>query len=273
MIHKKYDRLITYLRSLKSGVLAYSGGLDSTFLLYAMKESGIDTLAVIGKSITMPYRDLTTALQMIALIGVSHKIIETSELSDERFASNPPDRCFYCKNELFGRLRQIAIEEGVANVFDGSTMDDLHDYRPGLKAKEKHNIISPLIIAELNKAEIRELSKAKGLKTWNKPSSPCLSSRLPYGQRITKEALSMIESSEEALREMGFISNLRVRHHGQIARIELDINDIKRAMEDSVRYKIVKRLRDIGFEYVTLDIEGYVSGKLNRVLGEDRADG
>lgn len=263
----KFDKLLNYLVSLKNGVLAYSGGLDSTFLLYAIKESGIPALAVIGKSVTMPRQDLDTALQMVETIGLRHRIIETSELLDERFTSNPSNRCFYCKDALFGSLHNVAKKEGFDNIFDGSTIDDLRDYRPGLMAKELHNVISPLIIAQLNKDEIRQLSKEKGLKTWNKPASPCLSSRLPYGQRITIEALTMIESAEEALREMGFKKDLRVRMHGSIARIELDQEELKAAitkLNDNLREQIVTRFREIGFSYVTLDLEGYISGKLNR---------
>jgi uncharacterized protein len=266
MIQKKFERLIAYLRIVESGVLAYSGGLDSTFLLYAMKESGIKALAVVGKSATMPNCDLISALEMIEIIGIRHRIIETSELSDLRFTSNPPNRCFYCKNALFGSIAVIAKEEGFDNIFDGSTIDDLDDYRPGLKAKELHNVISPLIIAQFNKDEIRIMSKEKGLKTWDKPASPCLSSRLPYGSAITTEALTMIETAEEALKELGFGKNLRVRHHGKIARIELDKVDLKRAMDDNYREQIVKKFRDIGFLYVTIDIEGYISGKLNREI-------
>ncbi|MBF0472648.1 MAG: ATP-dependent sacrificial sulfur transferase LarE [Nitrospirae bacterium] len=264
MIDTKYERLIEFLKSKKNGILAYSGGLDSTFLLYAIKESGISAAAVIGKSVTMPKNDLATALQMIEIIGIQHRIIETSELTDENFISNPPNRCFYCKNALFGALTKIANVEGFTNIFDGSTIDDLNDYRPGLKAKELHNVISPLIIADLNKDEIRQLSKEKGLKTWNKPASPCLSSRLPYGERITTSALTMIESAEGVLRELGFTNNLRVRHHGNLARIELDSIDIIKAIDNTSQ--IVKKFREIGFLYVTIDIEGYVSGKLNRAI-------
>ncbi|MBF0456979.1 MAG: ATP-dependent sacrificial sulfur transferase LarE [Nitrospirae bacterium] len=261
----KYEALLTYLRGLEGVVLAYSGGADSTFLLMAVRDSGVSALAVTAVSPSMSSSDLNAALDMVSAISVAHEIIHTDELNDENYSSNTPDRCFYCKSELFKKLKDIATAKGLPHVIDGSNIDDLGDYRPGLRAKASYGVISPLAEVGLTKAEIRQLSRCKGLKTWDRPSSPCLSSRLPYGEQITVSALRMVEQAEVVLKDLGFV-NLRVRKHGDMARIELMDEDIAKAVRAEIKEVIIQRFREIGFLYVTLDMEGYRSGSLNRGL-------
>lgn len=265
ILQDKYEALLTYLRGLEGVVLAYSGGVDSTFLLRAVKDSGVAAIAVTAVSPSTPSSDLKSALELAASISVAHEVIHTDELKDENYSNNTPDRCFYCKNELFKKLKDIAAAKGLPHVIDGSNIDDLGDYRPGLRAKASHGVKSPLAEVGLTKAEIRQLSRLKGLKTWDRPSSPCLSSRLPYGEQITESALRMVEQAEVVLKELGF-GNLRVRKHGETARIELTGEDIAKAVRAEVKEAIIQRFRKIGFLYITLDMEGYRSGSLNRGL-------
>ncbi len=263
LLDKKYNHLIDYLKSLESVILAYSGGVDSSFLLSCLKDSSINALAVIAKSPSMPFDDLETALNMVKALDCEYRLIETNEFNDKDFTNNPPDRCFYCKKELFSKLRDMAIGEGYKHVIDGSTCDDLNDYRPGSKAKEMFNIKSPLIDAGLKKEDIRQLSRKKGLDTWDKPSSPCLSSRIPYGEKIDLKSLKMIERAESILKEFGF-KELRVRKQGGTARIEPDEKDINKFIDNDIRKEIVSSFKNIGFHFITLDLEGYQTGKLNR---------
>lgn len=261
----KYDSLLDKLRSLGSVVAAYSGGVDSTFLVSAIKDSGIQYLAVTALSPTMPQGDVDSVMEIARELDIHHKIIQSKEMEDENFASNPTNRCYYCKTDLFTRLNEVARNEGFQCVVDGSTTDDQNDYRPGLQAKEQQQVISPMILAGLSKEEIRQLSKVKNLKTWNKPSSPCLSSRITYGERITLDSLRMVGSAEIKLKNLGF-SELRVRKQGETARIEVPARDIPRFMDEIIRSDVVNHLRNLGFMYVTLDLEGYQSGKLNRMV-------
>ncbi len=258
----KLNVLIDILKEMQSAVIAYSGGVDSAFLLKAAALSGIRTLAVTGVSPTMPQQDFLDAREAAQGMGIPHRVIETSEVESDDFRKNPPDRCYYCKSELFGRLRGIAGSEGYRHVIDGSNLDDLDDWRPGRRAASEHQVRSPLMEAGLRKEDIRSLSRELDLPTWDKPSSPCLSSRFPYGEPITVDALKRVESAEKFLRSLGF-RELRVRHHGDTARIELREEDIFKMLKPEIRLPVTEKLRALGYTFITLDLEGFRSGKLN----------
>jgi uncharacterized protein len=263
MHEDRLKSLIEVLKGMESALLAYSGGVDSTFLLKALKLSGIRALAVTGCSETTPSRDMDDARRMAGEIGVEHRLIETSELENGDFSKNSPDRCFYCKDGLFSRMRAIAQKEGLAHVLDGSNFDDLDDYRPGREAAAKHGVRSPLMEAGFTKKEIREASRALGLSTWDKPSSPCLSSRFAYGRSITLEGLRRVAEAEEFLRSLG-LEDLRVRDHGELARVEVPEKSIDSIMR--AREAVVGKLRALGYAFVCLDLEGLRSGSMNRLL-------
>jgi len=260
----RLSRLVDILKSMGSAVIAYSGGVDSTFLLKAAALSGIRVMAVTGFSPTTPEQDLLDAREAAKTMGVPHMVIGTSELERDDFRKNPPDRCFYCKSELFGRLSGIAESEGCAHLLDGSNLDDLDDWRPGRKAALEHGVRSPLIEARLRKQDIRDLSRELNLPTWNKPSSPCLSSRFPYGESITAEALKQVEEAEKFLKSLGF-RELRVRHYGDTARIELRQDEIPKMLDPVTRRTVAEKLRSLGYAFVSLDLEGFRSGKMNIV--------
>lgn len=259
----KFNALLESLRGMQSALLAYSGGVDSTLLLKALELSGIRALAVTGVSPTTPPRDLEDAKRMAGLTGVEHRFVGTDEMEDENFTQNPPDRCFYCKDELFGKLRAIADKEGFAFVLDGTNLDDREDHRPGSRAARAHGVRSPLMEAGLTKRDIRDVSKALGLPTWDKLASPCLSSRFPYGLEITPAALKRVAGAEEYLRSLGF-RQLRVRDHGELAVLELPPAEQEKAFK--MRSEIVERLRALGYAFVSLDLEGLRSGSMNRLL-------
>ncbi len=262
-IDEKYNKLLEILKGMDSVLLAFSGGVDSTFLLKALKDSGVRMIAVTAVSETMPKSDLKCAQEMAAHLGVPFRELVTSELDNPEFSKNPKERCFYCKDELFSKLFRIAGEEGYAVVLDGNNADDLSDFRPGRRAAAKHGVKSPLIDAGLTKQEIRQLSKSLGLPTWSRPASPCLSSRFPYGMQITKDGLRRVEDAESFLKSLGF-EELRVRNHNNdLARIEVPRTDLDRLMETETRAKIALRFRELGFKYITVDIEGFRSGNLN----------
>jgi len=258
----KYQKLLSILHELESVVIAFSGGVDSTFLLRAVRESGISAMAVTSYSETLPAAELDNAVAMAKSIGAAHKVIATEELSNPLFVCNPRDRCFYCKDELFSKLVIMARDEGYRFVIDGSNSDDLSDRRPGRQAAAKYGVRSPLIEAGLTKDEIRDLSRAMGLPTWCKPASPCLSSRFPYGVRITKEALKRVEQAEAFLKGLGF-GELRVRSHNDMANIEVGPQELSRFFDREIREAVVQRLKAVGFKYVSIDLEGFRSGKLN----------
>ncbi|MBF0177066.1 MAG: ATP-dependent sacrificial sulfur transferase LarE [Magnetococcales bacterium] len=257
--------LLDALRALGSALVAFSGGVDSAFLVAAVKESGIPYLAVTALSPTMPAHDLEDVKNMVQDMGIPHRFVESDTMDDADFVKNTKDRCFFCKSSLFKDLTTLAQREGFAVVLDGSTTDDLNDYRPGMRAKHQFEVISPLLDAGLSKEDVRRLSRERGLKTWNKPASPCLSSRISYGEPIVIESLRLVESAENKLRRMGF-GTLRVRKQGETARIELTDAEIPRLLDAALRKRVADELRQTGFKYVVLDLEGFQSGKLNRVI-------
>ncbi len=264
-IMDKLTRLINILKAVESAVLAYSGGVDSTFLLKALQLSEIRTLALTAVSEITPYNDLLTAKSVSKELALEHRIIKTDELSKEEFVSNTPERCFVCKDIRFKKLKEIATSEGYRFVLDGSNSNDLDDYRPGKKAAKKYGVRSPLIEAGLSKKEVREFSRQLSLSTWDKASSPCLSSRFPYGRRITKEALTKVEKAEDFLRSFGF-HEIRVRDHGSIARIEIEEDKIGLLLSIEKRRIISEKLKSLGYKFISLDLDGYKSGSMNRVL-------
>jgi uncharacterized protein len=266
----KFQGLLALLQKSRSAVLAFSGGVDSSFLLAAMKKADMRILAVTAISETMPRKDREVCASIIRELGVDHRFIETSELSNESFVSNTPERCFFCKDELFRKLKVIADEAGFDYVFDGSNSDDLEDYRPGRRAASLHGVRSPLSELGLSKDEIRSFSKELGLKTWDRPSSPCLSSRIPYGRRITPEALTRVERAEEFIISLG-VREVRVRDYGDSARIEVKEEDMPLLLSPAKRRLVTEGLRSLGYSFVSMDLEGYRSGNMNRML-EDSHD-
>lgn len=264
----KFDNLIYILKESQSALLAYSGGVDSTFLLNAMKLSGMRFIAVTSVSETTPEVDIETAREMAGLLSVEHIIIKGTEMNDPRFIRNDRNRCFYCKSSLFMELERIRSECGLRWIMDGSNINDLSDYRPGLRAREIYNVRSPLIEASINKNEVRRLSSSLGLKTSWMPSSPCLSSRIPYGERITVEKLRRIRNSEDLLRREGF-NVVRVRDFGNMAVIEVSTDEIHRLINPELKMKIINGFKAQGYRRICIDIEGYRTGSLNTSLMED----
>jgi len=263
---EKLKKLKALLKDMGKVILAYSGGVDSTFLLkVACDVLGGNAVAVTGISPSVPQEELKRARELARAFGARHIEIPTEELEDPRYAQNPPERCFYCKSELFTKLRQIAEKEGVPHIVDATNVDDQGDWRPGLEAAKKLQVRSPLVEAGMTKKDIRELSRRMGLPTWDLPAAACLASRFPYGETITEEKLKRVERSEAALKELGF-RQVRVRSHQNLARIEVDPSEVPRLTESSVREKIIKALKEAGFTYVTVDLQGYRTGSQNEIL-------
>lgn len=269
---EKFDKLKNILLDIKSGVVAYSGGVDSTFLLKVAHDLlGDKVIAVTARSSTYPEREFKEAVAYIKNIGAEHVVILSEELEIEGFSKNPVNRCYYCKKELFTKIWDIAKERGLSQVLDGANLDDMGDFRPGLKAGRELNVASPLKEAGLTKADIRVISKELGLPTWDKPSFACLSSRFPYGTEITKKKLSMVEKAEEILLKEGF-RQVRVRHHQDIARIEVEVGERSKFFHEDLMDRIGLKFKEIGFKYVTLDLLGYRTGSMNEVLAEGVKD-
>ncbi len=266
-LQSKYNHLQSILTELGSVVIGYSGGVDSTLLVKVAGDTlGNNALAVIGKSETYPTREYEEAIKLVKAFGVRYTEVRTEETDNLKFKENPADRCYFCKTELFSKLHIIAEEERIPWIADGTITDDLGDFRPGMKAKQEQNVRSPLLEANLSKAEVREISKFLGLTTWDKGSFACLSSRFPYGFGITKEALSKIDAAETMFRDLGFRS-FRVRHHDdKTARIEVGSDEIVRLLNPEIRTNVLRHLKELGFTYVTLDLQGYRTGSMNEVL-------
>ncbi|WP_326512681.1 ATP-dependent sacrificial sulfur transferase LarE [Clostridium intestinale] len=269
LLDEKLELLKDIIRKKGSAAVAFSGGVDSTFLIRVAKEVlGDKLIAVTATSSTYPERELNEAIKYAKDFGVKHIIISSEELDIEGFASNPKNRCYYCKKELFTKVKEVALENGVEYVFDGSNLDDNGDYRPGMLAAKELLVVSPLKEAGLTKKDIRDLSKEYGLATWNKPAFACLSSRFPYGNKITLPKLKMIDQAEQFLLDMG-IRQVRVRHHGEIARIEVAPEEREKFFNIEFMDKISSKFKKIGFIYTTLDIAGYRTGSMNEVLKEE----
>lgn len=268
---KKFENLKNILKSMKKVLVAFSGGVDSTFLLKVAHDVlGPNVMAVIASSATYPEKEQQEALRIAEDLNVKHRVIQTKELDDPHFRDNPPERCYFCKKELFSRLKEIAAEENIPHICDGSNFEDSFDFRPGSRAAEELEVRSPLKEARLDKSEIRVLSKKLGLPTWDKPAMACLSSRFPYYTAIDEESLRQIDAAEEYLRSKGF-SQLRVRHHGHIARIEIDPADFSAMIDKEAREEIVAELKKIGYLYITLDLTGYRTGSMNEPILEENA--
>lgn len=265
-IESKFNKLKESIKAFESAVIAYSGGVDSTFLLKVAHDVLEDNvIAVTAKSSTYPEREFNEAKKLAEKIGAKHIVIVSEELDIEGFSKNPTNRCYYCKKELFTKINEIAKENNINYVLDGSNLDDVGDYRPGMIAAKELGVLSPLKLAELTKNDIRQLSKTLGLPTWDKPSFACLSSRVPYGSEITIPKLNMIERAEQFLLDIGF-RQVRVRHHGDIARIEVAAEEREKIFSIELMDKISEKLKSIGFKYVTFDLAGYRTGSMNEVI-------
>ena len=267
LLEEKERKLHALLRGYGRVALGFSGGVDSTLLLReslaVLGEENV--LALIADTPSLPRKEFAEALRLAEKLGAACLVVDPDELSDPDYAANPADRCYFCKKHLFGLVAKIAAEKGFATVLDGNNADDSGDYRPGRRAALELGVQSPLMEAGLTKGEIRQLSARAGLPTADKPAMACLASRIPYGTPVTAGVLAQVERAEEALRAAGF-AQCRVRHHGEVARIEVAVNELPRMLDAAVREKIVRETKAAGYRYVTLDLQGYRMGSMNEKL-------
>jgi uncharacterized protein len=263
----KLRRLQEILTDMEGVAVAFSGGVDSTFLLKVAHDNLRDrVIAITGRSESVPPGEMENAQRLACLIGVRHVLIETREIEIREYRANPSNRCYFCKRELYEKLRVVAEREGIAAVVDGTNADDLRDHRPGVAASRELQVRSPLAEVGLTKAEIRTLSQVMGLPTYDKPSAPCLASRIPYGEVVTIEKLNMIGQAEQVLHALGF-RECRVRHHGEgLARIEIPLAELPRLLEPGIRDGVVASLKGLGYRFIAMDLEGFRSGRLNEAL-------
>jgi uncharacterized protein len=264
---QKREQLLGLLRELGSCAVAFSAGIDSTVVAKAAQLAlGDAAIAVTGTSASLASGELADARRIAAQIGIRHEVISTDEFARPEYLRNAPDRCYHCKTELYTQLEGVAARLGVAAIVNGANVDDLGDYRPGMQAAGEHQVLSPLADCGFTKADVRALAREWVLPTWDKPASPCLSSRIAYGEEVTPERLAMIDAAEQYLRTLG-LTTVRVRYHrGEVARLEVPMEAISRLASDEVRGPLVERLRQLGFKYVTLDLEGFRSGSLNALV-------
>src|SRR5690242_17821495 len=269
-MEEKQQHLFSLLRDMGRVIVAYSGGTDSAYLAWAANRAlGEQAVAITADSASIPESHKRDAVAFARQFGIRHEMIPTHEFENPDYLKNDANRCFHCKDELFDRLEEVSRERGIEHIVYGVNMDDLGDYRPGQNAARIHQVRAPLVEAKLSKAEIRELSRLAGLPTWDRPAAACLSSRIPYGTPVTIENIKRVENGEEELKALGF-RQFRVRFHGEIVRIEIAREEMERAFSMEMAGRLTAIFRELGFQYVTLDLEGYRQGALNEVLKKSR---
>jgi len=271
ILEEKTEKIKSLIREMDSTLVAFSGGVDSTLVLALAHEvMGARTLAVTAQSASVPNREMQASRQLAKEIGARHLVVRTEEMSNPEYRANPANRCYHCKTELYSNLKKVAEQNNISTILNGINLDDLGDYRPGIDSAREQGVRSPLVEAEFSKQDVRDLSRAMGLSIWNKPAMACLSSRIPYGQPVTAEKLSRVEQAEDLLLSFGF-KQVRVRHLGTKASIELDQNEIPLYQSDeSIQRSVKEKLMALGFSCVVLNPEGYRMGSLNEALLEHK---